>query len=92
MRKVDAFTADGKHCGTVYLDLFSRPGKHAGSALFVIQCGKMMADGTYRSPTVALVGNLTPMNAINTNMLLEFGEAETLFHEFGHLMHAYVLT
>ena len=68
--------------GTVYLDLFQRPGKFGGAALFTLQCGRQGADGVYQLPKAALVANLS------SDRYLSFGDLETLCHEFGHAMHS----
>ena len=68
--------------GTVYMDLFQRPGKFGGAALFTLQCGRQGVDGVYQLPKAALVANLS------SDRYLSFGDLETLCHEFGHAMHS----
>ena len=68
--------------GHIYLDLHPRAGKHSHVfAQFSIQCGSQR---TGRLPSVALVCNFERANG----SLLAHGEVETLFHEFGHALHA----
>jgi Zn-dependent oligopeptidase len=49
-----------------------------------------MRNGEWQTPAVALVGN-NPMPTNTKPSLLTHNQVSTLFHEFGHVMHA-VLT
>jgi len=80
----------GEPLGCFYLDLFPRPGKYNHFAQFDVIGGKQLADGRYRRPVAALVCNFTP-GVGDTPALMSHYEVETIFHEFGHAMHA-VLT
>lgn len=80
----------GEPLGFFYLDLFPREGKYNHFAMFSIIDGKRLADGTYQRPVISLVCNFPPP-APDKPSLLKHGDVETLFHEFGHAMHA-VLT
>ena len=83
IRKVCIYDhSNGEMLGTIYLDLFARPQKFGGAALFTLKCGKQLDDGTYQLPTVALVAN------ISSNTFLAFSDLETLCHEFGHALHS----
>eukprot|EP00960_Hanusia_phi_P055292 762930-Hanusia_phi.AAC.10 len=82
-------TDDKGLLGILYLDLIKRPGKFGGAAHFTIQCGRMMEDGQYRPPVLALVGNFSPPAQLQ-EPLLSFGELEMLLHEFGHALHSIV--
>ncbi len=82
--------ASGEPLGCFYLDLFPRPGKYNHFAQFDVRGGKLLADGRYRRPVAALVCNFTP-GVGDTPALMSHYEVETIFHEFGHAMHA-VLT
>jgi thimet oligopeptidase len=77
----------GEPLGYFYLDLYPRDGKYHHFAMFPIIDGKRLADGKYQRPVIALVCNFTPATA-DTPSLLDHGSVETLFHEFGHAMHA----
>jgi thimet oligopeptidase len=77
----------GEPMGLFYLDMFPREGKYNHFAEFGIQPGWVQPNGTFLRPTVALVCNFTPANG-DTPSLLDHREVETLFHEFGHCMHA----
>ena len=74
-----------------YVDLFPRDGKYGHAAEFTLSSGQSSADGSktgqgYRIPMCALVMNVQP--PVNGKAsFLSMSEVETLFHEFGHVMH-----
>jgi thimet oligopeptidase len=70
----------------VYLDLFPREGKFNHAAAFPLVVGRRRADDGYERPVTAIVANLTPA-AGDRPPLLRHAEVETLFHEFGHVLH-----
>ena len=67
--------------------MFPREGKYNHFAHFAIIPGKLLSDGRYQRPTVALVCNF-PSPAKGRPSLLSHHDVETLFHEFGHAMHS----
>ncbi len=69
-----------------YMDLFPREGKFSHAAAFPLTPGRRLADGTYQHPVSAIVANFTKP-AGNRPSLLLHSEVETLFHEFGHILH-----
>ncbi len=79
--------ATGEPLGMFYLDMFPREGKFNHFAEFGIIGGKRLADGKYQRPTVALLCNFPPPSEGKPS-LLTHTDVETLFHEFGHVMHA----
>lgn len=79
--------ATGEPLGMFYLDMFPREGKFNHFAEFGIIGGKKLADGKYQRPTVALLCNFPPPTE-GTPSLLTHIDVETLFHEFGHVMHS----
>jgi thimet oligopeptidase len=82
-----ADAASGKPIGRFYLDLFPRPGKYDHFANFPIIPRRVLPDGTVRLPESAIVGNW-PQPAPGKAALLQHGDVETFFHEFGHNMAA----
>jgi len=72
-----------------YLDMFPRDGKFNHFAEFGIIPGKLLPNGKYQRPTVALVCNFPPPSKDKPS-LLSHSDVETLFHEFGHALHAIV--
>jgi Zn-dependent oligopeptidase len=67
--------SSGEELAHFYLDLFPREGKYGHAA-----------DGSYQNPVCAMVANFTKPTA-SAPSLLQHGEVETLFHEFGHVLH-----
>jgi thimet oligopeptidase len=83
-------TESKKDIAYVYMDLFPRGGKYKHAACFDLVDGERKPDGSYQKPFTAIVANLNPPSK-NMPSLLKHGEVETLFHEFGHVLHS-VLT
>lgn len=78
--------ADGAEIATFFLDLFPREHKFGHAAAFTLRSGRRLADGSYQQPVSAMVANFTKPAADNPS-LLRHSEVETLFHEFGHILH-----
>jgi peptidyl-dipeptidase Dcp len=79
-------TASGDHVGLFYGDYFARKGKRSGA----------WASG-YRGRETFTGKTITPITSNNNNfvrggagepVLISLDDAETLFHEFGHALHA----
>ena len=77
----------GEPLGMFYLDMFPREGKFNHFAEFEILGGKLLPDGKYQRPTVALLCNFPPASADKPS-LMTHSDVETLFHEFGHALHS----
>ena len=77
----------GEPLGLFYLDMFPRDGKYNHFAVFGVVEGKRLSDGRYQRPTVAMVCNFPPPQPGKPS-LMAHDEVVTLFHEFGHVMHA----
>jgi thimet oligopeptidase len=77
---------DGRVLAHFFMDLFPRPNKYGHAAAFTLVGGRGLSDGTYQQPVSAIVANFT-RPAATTPSLLRHGEVETLFHEFGHILH-----
>src|SRR5438270_7339212 len=82
-------SSTGEPLGMFYLDMFPREGKFNHFAQFEIISGKLLPDGKYQRPTVALLCNFSPP-AADKPSLMTHQEVETLFHEFGHALHSIV--
>lgn len=79
-------TETGEEIGRFYLDLFPREGKFSHAAEFPLVPSRRLEDGSYQNPMCAMVANFTKPTK-ETPSLLQHGEVETLFHEFGHVLH-----
>ena len=77
---------DGHTIGYIYMDLYPRDGKYKHAACFDLVDGELKDDGTYQQPFTAIVANLNPPSK-DAPSLLKHDEVETLFHEFGHVLH-----
>lgn len=76
----------GEPIGLFYLDMFPREGKYNHFACFPVLQGIRRADGTQECPIASLVCNFPPPSSDKPS-LLKHSDVETLFHEFGHVMH-----
>ena len=58
-------------------------------AAFPLVIGHRHADGSYATPVSAIVANFTPPGSDRPSLLRHGprGEVDTLFHEFGHILH-----
>jgi thimet oligopeptidase len=80
-----ANAADHRFIGTLYLDLYPRPGKYTHFASFPLLPTRMRADGSLRPPIDAIIGNWS-RPTVGEAATLTHQEVETFFHEFGHAM------
>lgn len=80
-------SANAEVMGLFYLDMYPRTGKYNHFASFGVIDGKRLPDGRYNRPVNVLVCNFPPPSETRPS-LLSYSETETLFHEFGHLLHA----
>ena len=79
----------GEPLGMFYLDMFPREGKYNHFAQFEIISGKLLPNGKYQRPIVALLCNFPPASG-DAPSLMTHQDVETLFHEFGHALHSIV--
>lgn len=76
----------GEELSRFYLDLFPREGKYGHAAEFPLIPSRRVEDGTYQNPVCAMVANFTKPTK-DAPSLLQHSQVETLFHEFGHVLH-----
>lgn len=76
----------GAHLGAFYIDLHPRPDKYGHAAAFTLRPGRRLRDGSYETGVSAMVANFTKPTP-DSPSLLRHSEVNTLFHEFGHILH-----
>lgn len=77
---------NGEVIGHFYADFFPRAGKYEHAAAFPLISARTLAIGNYSQPISAIVANFNPPSNGKPS-LLNHDEVETIFHEFGHIMH-----
>ncbi|GJM43570.1 MAG: oligopeptidase A [Gemmatimonadota bacterium] len=78
-------SATGEFIGHFYTDLFPREGKFGHAAAFPLRPGGIH-NGKRQTPVSAIVANFTKPTSDRPS-LLSHDEVETLFHEYGHILH-----
>jgi oligopeptidase A len=78
-------TRNGEEIGGLYLDLYARDTKRGG-AWMADALSRCRRSGTLQLPVAHVTCNFAPPKA-GSQALLNWDEAVTLFHEFGHALH-----
>ena len=80
--------ANGDFLGILYLDYYPRPSKSGGAWCTSFREAGHDINGNKIYPLVSLVMNFTPPTD-TVPALLNWDETETMWHEFGHSLHAF---
>lgn len=86
VRHFEIHADDGTRLGQFYTDWFPRKEKRQGAWMNDFRSGGPRPDGGFDPHIGVICGNFTPPQD-GRPALLTHREVETLFHEFGHLLH-----
>ena len=85
VRSYEVKDADGSLIAYFYLDLFPREGKYKHTICSSLRSERELEKGDWELPAAAILSNFSSPSG-STTPLLKFGEVNTLFHEFGHVL------
>jgi len=75
----------GKHIGVIYMDFFTRASKRGGAWMNELRM-QSNVNSHFVTPIVTTNFNFPPPTK-DAPSLLNFNQAQTVFHEFGHALH-----
>jgi peptidyl-dipeptidase Dcp len=84
VRVLEVRDAAGRHRGLFFGDYFARTSKHSGAWMTKLRDQEKLRGDIH--PLVVNVMNFSKADQ-DESTLLSFGDAKTLFHEFGHALH-----
>jgi oligopeptidase A len=86
VRYFELFDRESRLLGGFYTDFFPRPEKRGGAWMNDLAYGGPMPDGSFAPHFAVICANFPPPDG-DRPALLTHRDVETLFHEFGHLLH-----
>lgn len=86
VRYFELFDRESRLLGGFYTDFFPRPEKRGGAWMNNLAYGGPMPDGSFAPHFAIICANFPPPDG-DRPALLTHRDVETLFHEFGHLLH-----
>ena len=86
VRYFELHDREGTFLGGFYTDLFPRPEKRQGAWMNDFVYGGPQTDDSFAPHLGVICANFPPPDG-ERPALLKHGDVETLFHEFGHLLH-----
>lgn len=78
---------DGEVIAHIYCDLFARPDKSPQECHYTIRCSRKLPNDSYQLPIIVVSLNFN-MYTRGQKIKLNFDQAKTFFHEFGHAIHS----
>ena len=78
---------EARWIGSFYTDWFPRKEKRQGAWANPLRTGGPLPDESFRPHLAVIAGNFRPPEQDGDPALLTHREVQTLFHEFGHLLH-----
>ncbi len=81
----ELFDSSGKLLGIFYADFFPRPGKRSGAWM------NLLAPALDGRPALGVIAANVAEPTAEKPALLNHDEVQTLFHEFGHLIHFFMM-